>query len=98
LSSATLFSYTTLFRSGVDLRLQLVANLKQRSVLRAKLVDDLGEFQPERFAVHPGARKGFLVGKIIKRLGYLEPVDFNPITHSISDRKSTRLNSSHVKI
>src|SRR5690606_15250559 len=51
-------------------------------VLRAKSVDNLGKFQPERFAVHPSARKRFLIGKIIKRLGDLEPVDFNPMIHS----------------
>src|SRR5690625_5468111 len=74
---ATLFPYTTLFRSGCHRRTEVAQELRAR-------LEDIGEVRPERAvnAEVPG------VGEtVVARVRGVEP-----------DRKSTRLNSSHVAI
>src|SRR5436309_5940105 len=71
---STLFPYTTLFRSQVEVRLH-VARIPQ--VRRQEIV------QAVRRPPHEQRR---------------EPVDDPDDVHGAVDRKSTRLNSSHVKI
>src|SRR5204862_8134485 len=81
---STLFPYTTLFRS--DSQRGFGVTLHQRPAERAVEISVLG-FQPAQ----PGfALQGVLVG--VRLLGKRQEV------RSVSDRKSTRLNSSHVEI
>src|SRR5690606_40958909 len=83
---STLFPYTTLFRS-------VGRRLAQR--LGHPLPVDVGTAQVSAAAnvgqFHPGMRAGRDVRRRLRMVGHL--AHFSPI-----DRKSTRLNSSHVKI
>src|SRR5690349_23870576 len=85
---STLFPYTTLFRS-----LQTEYSLFERNVEEAGILATLQELQIGFVAYSPLGR-GFISGDI------KTPDDFpeNDFRKAIPDRKSTRLNSSHVEI
>src|SRR5690606_41758264 len=80
---STLFPYTTLFRSSSpEAHDQLLAYLKQVLILGQKL-----------------GTQAFVFGSPKNRLkGSLSANQANSIALDFLDRKSTRLNSSHVKI
>src|SRR5436309_10295314 len=85
--TSTLFPYTTLFRSLLSQRLQFLHKL---STLE-EMVEELGkEFRhaaddlAEGISLHP--------------MKMWAEVDAHHYDHIFIDRKSTRLNSSHVKI
>src|SRR5690606_39362536 len=89
---STLFPYTTLFRSADELRALVhrldvgaAAVAHRRTEPAEHLVDDLGEVALERHAALDALGDELL--EVV--LGVLEVA---------VDRKSTRLNSSHVKI
>src|SRR5690606_40459825 len=95
--ASTLFPYTTLFRSGagvvavdlVDLRLDLFDQAVLTDVLLALLVDGGVEEERQdgrRRAVDGHGHRGLRVAEVETGVELL------------GDRKSTRLNSSHVKI
>src|SRR5690606_39885483 len=80
-----LFPYTTLFRSLTGRRLQALTLHRVRRVARA----------PQRqVAVDPALGRDRERGRA-RQLRVIEPLTRRP---SRGDRKSTRLNSSHVKI
>src|SRR5699024_12707917 len=83
LPSCTLFPYTTLFRSGLDLTLREVQNqlkTKGHPWERAKAFDGSGILSQWVEARGVSTRQHIAIGLEVK------------------DRKSTRLNSSHVSI
>src|SRR5690606_40480933 len=90
LPTSTLFPYTTLFRSTSELMILFYEYLtqgqsKSEALQNAKL-SYLENVQFEELA-HPFYWAGFVLS------GDDAPINFSP-----PDRKSTRLNSSHVKI
>src|SRR3712207_7719860 len=83
---STLFPYTTLFRSAVDRDLPLLHRLKQRRLgLRRGAVDLVGDQQA-------GEHRALAEHEV----GLVRVVDDRP--GHVTDRKSTRLNSSHANI
>src|SRR5690606_41343964 len=84
----TLFPYTTLFRSG-DIGITVSSHLGLHSTIgpTAKLVIDCKNAFSDDFAV---TQRGESISGLFKRIG--------PAHIRLEDRKSTRLNSSHVKI
>src|SRR5690606_42158292 len=85
---STLFPYTTLFRSGAQGEADDPLQLRQRLLG----VDDLDRGHPHgpgRFQVHAQVVEEHRLDRLDAQLVTDEPVE---------DRKSTRLNSSHVKI
>src|SRR5699024_12239954 len=90
---STLFPYTTLFRSNLAFPTVLLALLVMAIVgpSKATLI----------FAVGVGAAPGYarmVRGQVlsVRQDAYIEAA--RALGHSRSDRKSTRLNSSHVSI
>src|SRR5690606_41305608 len=84
---STLFPYTTLFRSDADIFVRKAINLKNGMLHLNNSVLDLegtGEIINERSQSHITSNSGGLIRTALKLRG--------------PDRKSTRLNSSHVKI
>src|SRR5207302_6893661 len=86
----TLFPYTTLFRSG------------RKFVAVQPCADERrGQFPTIRHAVLLQPRGDFLLavaaGDRFQRRGFCQPGDGGKIRAAGIDRKSTRLNSSHVK-
>src|SRR5437773_9636523 len=88
--SSTLFPYTTLFRSGDEPRLEREAVRIERARVRAHplLVRrlDVHVVDPVRF---DDADRPDLPGREVERAREV---------HGAQDRKSTRLNSSHITI
>src|SRR5436309_11865123 len=82
---STLFPYTTLFRS-FKLFVGMVTAIGTAGIM----------WMGARYALHGRIS----VGTILIFLSYLQSLymPINSITYTASDRKSTRLNSSHVKI
>src|SRR3712207_8969577 len=84
---STLFPYTTLFRSAV------MESYRDR--------EELGELHGEKSATFNDARRDLLqAGEELEAelTGESDPVRRNEDQKGISDRKSTRLNSSHANI
>src|SRR5690606_41398874 len=90
---STLFPYTTLFRSLAGYILDFVC-------LEAKLIVEVDGSQ------HAGSerdseRDGYVASQGFRTLGFWNDeveLDCDAVCLAILDRKSTRLNSSHVKI
>jgi hypothetical protein len=49
----------------IDLGLQIVAAGKQRTVLRAEIMDQRGQPAPERVGGDPGARQRFVIDEVV---------------------------------
>src|SRR5690606_40267202 len=91
--SFTLFPYTTLFRSeGLgELGLAVVGeqpDVQALDVLPQPVVDE---------ALAAGAESE-LVADLLDGLAHARVVEHDAVARELADRKSTRLNSSHVKI
>src|SRR5690606_41088523 len=89
---ATLFSYTTLFRSGV----QDDPRLHGRGQSVDAEADD-GEAGKDRQAVFPPIEEHRRAEARLHAQGAAEPLGLVLPARAREDRKSTRLNSSHVK-
>src|SRR5690606_42077377 len=90
----TLFPYTTLFRSMLTLGLRPLAIIVQ--LTRSAMLDVLGQDY-----IRTAKAKGLSSNRIIYKHALKNAL--NPVVTAVSgwfasDRKSTRLNSSHVKI
>src|SRR5207249_9597561 len=85
---STLFPYTTLFRSFLQLRGRHAHNL--RRPCRGASLRPVFELQ----ATDGAAR----LGRLATAHGVIETPAFMPVGTYGTDRKSTRLNSSHVSI
>src|SRR5690606_41649636 len=95
---STLFPYTTLFRSGVADR-----NLDPRAVLLGDLAGDGFDLQRphvvgRRIDHVAGQRTGMRYRQGLVALGLVGDHQPGSRLAFLLDRKSTRLNSSHVKI
>src|SRR3712207_8934199 len=85
---STLFPYTTLFRSMLGAGL-LARNAVQRGLTSKPWV---------KTSLAPGSK---VVTEYYERAGLTEPLEqlgFNLVGYGCTDRKSTRLNSSHANI
>src|SRR5690606_41289667 len=90
---STLFPYTTLFRSARDLASQKVEKATVQEGVLSNVFAGL-----EKEAVHTAFAEGWDLGSY-QFLSYKsEAEQFNTELQVDEDRKSTRLNSSHVKI
>src|SRR5690606_39802202 len=94
---STHFPYPTLFRSGVDraVRLDIDDQLVEvRALLDARALDrvrDAANRAERRVELQAADRPSLLLERRVLRRGPVAPA-------ALEDRKSTRLNSSHVKI
>src|SRR5207249_5539927 len=90
--SSTLFPYTTLFRSFRNVNIALANELAlmcRHLGMNTREVIDAAATKPFGFTpFYPGPGIG----------GHCIPVDPNYLAWKMRDRKSTRLNSSHVSI
>src|SRR5690625_5685906 len=81
---STLFPYTTLFRSGIDRELALKLFIKATNETLSVVPEDLKTY------VH--------ICRGNYKSEHLTEGSYDPIAKVLLDRKSTRLNSSHVAI
>src|SRR5690606_41238511 len=88
--TSTLLPYTTLFRSRHRSRSRCRRDLRNRSL---RSLHD----RRRRGSAHPLAPAGRRARPDLGGLGGGSPCGIAPPNVSASDRKSTRLNSSHVK-
>src|SRR5690606_40064416 len=89
---ATLFPYTTLFRSLKIERGEFTAIVGPSGSGKSTLLNIIGGLD------YPTEGSVVVDGVDLSGLGHNEMIDFRKNKIGFVDRKSTRLNSSHVKI
>src|SRR5699024_11320832 len=95
---ATSFTYTTLVRSSI------YSGEQGSQHVQGIAVDQVNGFVYYSFTdkLVKTDLSGGLIGSVTGYVGHLGSIDFDPETNtiygSLEDRKSTRLNSSHVSI